>query len=189
MIVEDSDSTEDSTDDQNTDTQETDGDDATDTKALTKEQIEEFLNSDDGRKALQTEADKRQGTYERRMTTLQRQRDASLEQQRSETATQQLIDSGDLEELGQQTADQVRERALLQQAAGRVSSELETMLLERPDFRVLGEDLLSKIYTDVQKSGGGAVKEPKEGEGKNAGTKGYKEPKADHKVKSGGKEE
>lgn len=157
MIEEDTDSTEDSTGDQNTDTEQTDGTNATDTKALTKEQIAEFLSSDDGRKALQTEADKRQGTYERRMTTLQRQRDASLEQQRADAATQQLIDSDSLEELGQQTADQVRERALLQTAAGRVSSELETMLLERPDFKVLGEDLLSKIYTDVQKTGGGVI--------------------------------
>jgi len=157
MIEDDTNSNEDSADDQNTDSQKTDGTNATDTKALTKEQIAEFLGSDEGRIALQTEADKRQGTYERRMTAIQRQREASLEQQRSSAETQQLIDSGDLEELGQQTADQVRERALLQQAAGRVSSELETMLLERPDFKVLGEDLLNKIYTDVQKSGGGVI--------------------------------
>ena len=157
MIVEDSDSTEDQTDDQNADTKQTDGKDATDNKALTKEQIAEFLTSDDGVKALQTEADKRQGTYERRMEALQRQRNASLDQQRADTATQTLIDSDSMEELGQQTADQVRERASLTKAAGRVSAELEQMLLERPEFRVLGEDLLCKIYADTQNAGGGVI--------------------------------
>ena len=156
MIEEDSDSTEDQDGDQNTDNQGNDGGNASD-KALTKEQIAEFLTSDDGRKALQTEADKRQGSFERRMEAIQRQRDAALTQQRADTATQTLIDSDSMEELGQQTADQVRERANLTQAAGRVSAELEQMLLERPEFRVLGEDLLGKIYADTQKAGGGVI--------------------------------
>lgn len=157
MIEEKSTSTEEKDGDPPESTQETNKDGALDFDALTEEQRAKLLGSDKGREALQSEADKRQASYEKRMARERRTQVSQLSQQRADEATQRLIDEGDMEELGNQTREQVAERTALVKAASRVSNEMEAMLLERPEFRILGEDAMTKAYEKVQGSGGNLI--------------------------------
>jgi hypothetical protein len=157
MVEEESTSTEEETSDQTESTQETDKTGALDFDALTEEQLAKLLDSEKGRVALQTEADKRQSSFEKRVARENRARQAQLSSQRENEATQRLIDSGDMEELGTQTAERVQERTALVKAAAQVSNEMERMLLERPEFRILGEDTMAEAYEKVKASGGNVV--------------------------------
>ena len=126
-------------------------------ESLTEAQKQAFLDSDEYKKALQSEADKRQAAFEKRAQKEQAERFAALRRTREEEELMSLVDKEDYEGLGERTAQSIRQRKALADAASQVSGAIEGVLKEHPEYRVLGEDKINEIFDDVRGRGGSVI--------------------------------
>ena len=157
MLDEDKTSTEESTDQTKETTDETTSDATDKTVTLTDEQIASLVKDERLARIIQSEADKRQATYEKRMRTEQSQRLAASKAQREQDELLSLVDEEDYEGLGQRTAKQLQEKRTMETAAVQFSGALEGILKEHPEFRGLGQDRIDEVYQDVIDKQGNVV--------------------------------
>lgn len=126
-------------------------------KAPTEAEIEAFLDSEGGKKALQSEADKRQATYERRMQVDRRDEMARLRQQREDAELMELVDADDTQGLGERAAESLRQRRQLAETAELLSGAQENVLKEHPEFQVLGGVKIDEIFQGVKEKKGSVI--------------------------------
>jgi len=124
---------------------------------LTDEQFAALAEDKRFKELMQSEADKRQRTWEKRQQRSQQERLADLRRTREDEELDSLVNTEDYEGIGRRTADVRRQQKTLREAASMVSSEIEGVLQERPEFRALGEDRIEEIRQEVGAKGGTVV--------------------------------
>lgn len=127
-------------------------------EALTEEQFDALI-AEGGRfhGRLQSEADKRQTTWEKRQRKSQQERLVDLRRRREDEELASSVDSEDYESIGRRTADAREKQKTLREAATLVSSEVEGTLAEHPEFRAVGEDRIEEVRQEVGAKGGTVV--------------------------------
>ena len=157
MLDEDTTSTEESTDQTKETTDETTSDATDKTVTLTDEQIASLVKDERLAKIIQSEADKRAATIEKRMRVEQSQRLAASKAQREQDELLSLVDDEDYEGLGKRTAQTLQSTRSMQDAAVQFTGALEGILKEHPEFRGLGQDRIDEVYQDVIDKQGNVV--------------------------------
>src|SRR3972149_2001982 len=140
MLDEDKTSTEETTPQTTETTDETKSEETAKTVTLTDEQIASLVKDERLAKIIQSEADKRAATIEKRMRSEQANRLDALKRQRENDELLTLVDNEDYEGLGERTAKTLQEQRTMQAAAVQFSGALEGILKEHPEFRGLGSD-------------------------------------------------
>ena len=157
MLDDEQTSTEESTDQTKETTDETTSDATDKTVTLTDEQIASLVKDERLAKIIQSEADKRAATIEKRMRVEQSQRLAASKAQREQDELYALVDDADTETLGQRTLKSLQDKRTMETAAVQFSGALEGILKEHPEFRGLGQDRIDEVYQDVIDKQGNVV--------------------------------
>jgi len=120
--------------------------------------IEEILANESVRaeiqRMIQSEADKRVNTIEKRMQREAVTRAEDLKRQAEQAELQALRSEGNFTALGEKVANTMAVEETYKGAVEQVSGQVETFLLENPEFRVIGEDKVQELYADVKGKGG-----------------------------------
>ena len=124
---------------------------------LTDEQIEALKSDERFQRVVQSEADKKTATIEKRLKTEQQSQIASLRQRQQADELQSLVDAEDYEGLGQRRAEEIKKQRTLSEAAAQISGTIEGVLTEHPEFRVLGNDKVEEIRQATADKGGTVV--------------------------------
>lgn len=114
--------------------------------------VEEALS-----RRVQAEADKRAATIEKRLRREMQTTRADAQRRVADMEYEGLVDAEDYEGLGRKAAERYASDKTLKDTAAKVSATIESMLLERPEFRALGEDKVEEIYDKVRREGGNVV--------------------------------
>lgn len=109
------------------------------------------------RKDVQIEKDKAVATIQRNQRKSQQERLADVRRSREDEELDSLVESDDMQGLGERTRDVRRQQKTLREAASMVSGEIESVLSEHPEFRAIGEDKIEEIRLDVGAKGGTVV--------------------------------
>ena len=157
MLDEDTTSTKESGDQTTETADETKSEEAAKTVTLTDEQIASLVKDERLAKIIQSEADKRAATIEKRMRSEQANRLDALKRQRENDELLTLVDNEDYEGLGERTAKTLQEQRTMQAAAVQFSGALEGILKEHPEFRGLGQDKIDEVYQEVITNQGNVV--------------------------------
>lgn len=152
MLDESTTSTEESTDQTTETTEET-----KEAVSLSDEQIAELVKDERLARLIQSEADKRAATIEKRIRAEQSNRLDALKRQREQDELLSLVDNEDYAGLGERTAKTLQEQRTMQAAAVQFSGALEGILREHPEFRSLGQDKIDEISADVVTKEGNVV--------------------------------
>jgi len=126
-------------------------------KGLTDEQFEALGKDERFQRMVQSEADKKTATIEKRMKQDRQEETARFRQQRQDDELQSLVDAEDYEGLGQRQAETIKRQRTMRDAASQVSGTIEGVLAEHPEFRILGNDKIEEIRQGLVDKGGTVV--------------------------------
>jgi len=119
--------------------------------------LEELLKREDVRKVIQSEKDK-EIAKGRRTVEDKRRKEATAEQAREKDARKRrLIEERDSEGLLDLEAKELSDTDELERAVKTVSSTIEAVVKEHPDFAGLGHDRIEEVYDDIRRGGGNVL--------------------------------
>ncbi|HKZ26948.1 MAG TPA: hypothetical protein VJ086_03535 [Rubrobacteraceae bacterium] len=128
-------------------------------KVFEREDVRERLLSEDSpvRRIIQSEKDK-EIARERRKTTEETRQRAEAERLRvAEEERRVLLEAKDYEGLGQLEEKRLHEQEELTKYSRIVGTTIERLIREHPDFAVLGEETIERIYHEVDAARGTVI--------------------------------
>jgi len=126
-------------------------------KGLTDEQFEALGKDERFQRMVQSEADKKTATIEKRMKQDQQAETVRFRQRRQDDELQSLVDAEDYEGLGQRQAESIKQQRTMRDAASQISGTIEGVLAEHPEFRVIGTDKIEELRQGLVDKGGTVV--------------------------------
>lgn len=126
-------------------------------KGLTDEQFEALGKDERFQRMVQSEADKKTATIEKRMKQDQQTQLARFRQSRQDEELQSLVDAENYEALGQRQAEGIKQQRVERTVAAQISGRIEGVLAEHPEFRIIGIDKIEEIRQDLVDKGGTVV--------------------------------